>query len=111
MHALMEIVTSKIWVVIFLTWALLLSGVFSPWMGPPGLIQSLRLKNLLQSKHELAQHIESERDRLEGEFILLESNRVVQEHEIRRVLGYVAQDEIVFDFSAGENAISLVSVR
>jgi cell division protein FtsB len=39
---------------------------------------------------------------LQAEAELLEKNKLAQQREIRRVLGYVASDEIVFDFSSAE---------
>lgn len=37
---------------------------------------------------------------MEGEKVRLEKSAATQEREVRRVLGYAASDEIIFDFAA-----------
>ncbi|OFZ72125.1 MAG: hypothetical protein A3K03_12585 [Bdellovibrionales bacterium RIFOXYD1_FULL_44_7] len=90
---------SKIWISVFAVWCLLLSGLLTGVIGSPGVLQALRLKSLLDTKQMQLSAIEAEISRLDGEVVGLEKNRFVQEREVRRVLGYAAPDEIVFDFT------------
>ncbi len=79
-------------------WLVLISGAL-PWSGAPGIWQALQLRSLLEHKRQNLVRIEREVAELESEKKLLEADRTTQEREIRRVLGYAAPDEIVFDFS------------
>lgn len=97
-------IATRVWLFLFSTWAVLLTGVFaqfSVW-SPPGLIQWIQLRRLLESKDGQVALLESSIKRLDGEKQRLEKSRVAQEREIRRVLGYAAADEIIFDFTASE---------
>jgi hypothetical protein len=42
--------------------------------------------------------------KLEADSVALETDRAVQEREIRRVLGYTSKNEIIFDFSLSQSA-------
>lgn len=90
----------KIWIGLFVLWGFGLSGVVSHLTdrGGPGVLQALRLNALLTSKRDKLASIEAEIQRIQAESADLESNRLVQEREIRKTLGYAAPDEIVFDF-------------
>ncbi len=91
----------RLWLMIFGLWAVFLSGLFSSIVGSPGIIQAVRLRSLLQAKQAQMAKFEAEISRVERECESLEKSRVVQEREIRRVLGYAAPDEIIFDFGGG----------
>lgn len=93
---------TRIWIGIFAIWALLLTGAFSQWIGSPGVIQAIRLSDLLQSKQAQADQLEKQIAVLQAERIRLEKSPAAQEQEIRRTLGYAAPDEIIFDFTAAE---------
>ena len=93
---------NKLWFGIFGLWLLFLSGALSGLVGSPGVIQALRLSSLLYQKHEQLMATESDIARLEVETALLETSHVVQEREVRRVLGYAAPDELIFDFAESE---------
>lgn len=88
----------KLWLGLFALWALFLSGL----AGFPGVLQAARLNGLLQAKHKQLSELQSEISRMQGEAAQLEKNRIVQLREIRRVLGYAAPGEVIFDFSAGD---------
>ena len=96
--------STKIWVGVFAFWAVLLSGVLNSVVGSPGVLQSVRLNSLLQSRQTLLNSIEEEVSQMETEGHRLEKNRLAQEREIRRVLGYAGSDEIIFDFTATQQA-------
>lgn len=88
------------WTSLFGLWVLLLSGLFASFVGSPGILQQVRLENLLESKKFQLSKLQRELHQLQTEATQLESNRFAQESEVRRVLGYAASDEIIFDFSA-----------
>jgi hypothetical protein len=75
-----------------------LSGGAAPWTGTPGVLQELNLHSLLNSKEAEQVELQGAIDRLKGEADLLEHSKTVQHREIRRVLGYAADDEIIFEF-------------
>lgn len=89
-----------IWLVLFGIWGVFLSGVLVGLGGPPGALQAIRLNGLLSSKQAQLARLEVDIGRLEAEGTRIEKNRFAQEREIRRVLGYAAQDELIFDFTA-----------
>jgi hypothetical protein len=82
---------------------MILTGILAPRVGShsssPGVLQAVRLQNLLKSKEMQIQAIQGELDRLQTEASLLEKSTIIQEREIRRVLGYAAPDELIFDFT------------
>jgi cell division protein FtsB len=97
---------SRLWLGLFAIWGLMLTGVLASFVGSPGVIQLVRLKNLLDAKQTRLTQIQSEIDQLESERASLEKSHVAQQREIRKVLGYAAQDEIIFEFSAPERGLS-----
>jgi cell division protein FtsB len=93
----------RFWLLLTFAWLGLLSGVFfSKGGGPPGFLQWLSLRNELQARQQELTRIETETAVIEAESLKLEKSRFHQEKEIRRVLGYTAPDELIFDFSAAE---------
>lgn len=86
----------KIWIALFAVWVVFISGL----IGSPGVLQAIRLQQLLESKQAQVTQIQSDIRRLQGDASQLEKSRVIQQREIRRVLGYAAQDEIIFDFGS-----------
>jgi cell division protein FtsB len=92
----------RLWLVLFGFWLFFLSGIPAGLTHSPGMLQSFRLKKLLASKVAQGAKMEKEIHLLDTERTQLEKNRMVQEREIRRVLGYAASDEIIFDFSAAD---------
>ena len=88
----------KIWLMVFALWILFLSGI----IRSPGVIQAIRLNSLLDAKQTQIHGLEVQIAHMESEEGRLEKSRAEQEREIRKVLGYIASDEIVFDFSSAE---------
>jgi len=66
------------------------------------MLQLFRLKGLLHTKEAQVEQLKNQVERLELDSELLEKNRIAQQREIRRVLSYTAEDEIIFDFSSEE---------
>ncbi|MFZ9595715.1 MAG: FtsB family cell division protein [Bdellovibrionia bacterium] len=87
------------WLIFFGIWSLILSGVGSRWIGPPGVWQALELQGLFKLREMDLKTAEAQKQALEQEILLLEKNRFVQEREIRRTLGYSAADELIFEFT------------
>ena len=92
----------RIWLAIFGIWAVLLSGLLTPWVGSPGVLQLFRLQSLLSQKQDQAGKLESNLLELQAESERLQGSRIAQEREIRKTLGYAADDEMIFDFSTRE---------
>lgn len=93
---------TQLWIVIFIVWSISLSGL----VGVPGILQSLRLKSLLNSKQTQMNELQTELIRLQDEALGLEKNKVLQQREIRRVLGYSAPDELIFDFTPQQELLN-----
>ena len=79
-----------------------MSGALANWGSPPGVIQLARLHSLLDLKQDQLGQLRGEIGRLESDAVLLEKSKITQQREIRRVLGYAAPDEIIFDFTPTE---------
>lgn len=97
----------RFWTCVFALWGVLLSGVLASLGGGPGVLQGMRLNALLESKATQKSELETEIDRLNRDSDLLEKSKVAQEREIRRVLGYAAPDEIIFDFTTVDRVAEL----
>lgn len=87
-------------VALFAVWALFLSGVMHPLTATPGLYQLLKLEGLHAKRKAQLLAIEHELERTKLQISQIQSDPVVQDREIRRTLGYVKDDEMVFDFSS-----------
>lgn len=88
------------WMIVFGGWIIVLTGGLSPFFSQnPGVLQANRLTALKQEKVKLLQNLESEIHGMKQELELIQSNRWFQEREVRRVLGFAAPNEIVFDFN------------
>ena len=88
----------KLWALFFSVWLLLLTGLLHPWINSPGLQQWLEIRHVLQEQSQEIKTIEVESARMSGVIRQLETNPVAQEREVRKILGYVDESEIVFDF-------------
>ncbi len=96
---------NRLWVAIFSLWLFLLSGVFHGFFGgSPGVFQWLQLRALLSDRQTELEKSQLEIAKLEADSVALETDRAVQEREIRRVLGYTSKNEIIFDFSLSQSA-------
>ena len=85
--------------ILFGLWLVFLSGGLVKVLGTPGALLAYRLNSLLEIKQAELIKMQVELKRLQAEAIELESNPYVQLREIRKVLGYAAKDELIFDFS------------
>jgi hypothetical protein len=93
----------RIWLGIFGVWAFFLTGALSGLVGGPGVIQAVRLENLLHSRSARMDQIQNHISEIQSESVGLEKNPITQQREIRRVLGYAAPDELIFDFGSGSS--------
>lgn len=99
-----QLTPTRLWLAIFGLWLILLSGIFAGLGGSPGVIQALRLQSLLSQKQTELATLEANVEAIGQESAELEKNPIVQEREIRKVLGYAGPDEIIFDFSLSQSA-------
>ena len=88
----------RLWLGIFAVWLLFISGILQTYTGSPGVLQAFRLYQLHQNKIAQLAEMELKIAELEKEEKKLQTDRAYIEQEIRRVLGYVHSDEIVFQF-------------
>lgn len=93
----------RLWLGAFGVWAFFLTGAFSGLFGGPGVLQAIRLQNLLHSRATHLETLQSQLNTLQAEAELIQKSPAVQQREIRRVLGYAAPDELIFDFSSGSS--------
>ena len=91
----------RLWLGLFGVWAFILTGALSGIVGSPGVIQAIRLENLLHSKSARLDTLQTQLNGTSGPGRGLEKSAAVQQREIRRVLGYAAPDELIFDFGSG----------
>ena len=100
----------RLWQFLFAVWWVFISGAVHTLfrVGPPGVLQAVRLQMLLTERQQESGRIRGEIDRISTEIQRLENNRVALEREIRRVLGYAAPDELIFDFSASDRQLAAV---
>lgn len=90
---------NQLWLSLFGLWFIFLSGLLTPLVGTPGIIQAVRLKHIVQAKQEQFDQAEAALLKAQDEASLLEKSKLVQHREIRKVLGYTAPNELVFDFA------------
>jgi hypothetical protein len=88
----------KLWLFFFSFWALMLTGMFDPWIQSPGLKQWVRVRTTLQERRYEISEIEARSTTLHQVASQLEFNPIAQEREIRKVLGFLGAHEVVFDF-------------
>lgn len=96
---------ARLWSAILLLWSVLLTGILTPFVGSPGVIQAIRLQDLLDSRQKQVDQLQDQIRDLQLQAEALRDNRVLQQREIRRVLGYAASDELIFDFSSGNDGV------
>lgn len=75
-------------------WLVWISGIF----GNSGLIQAYRLGEVRRDMTLRITALENEKKRLESTLTSLESDAFVQEQTVRETLGFVRQNELVFEF-------------
>jgi cell division protein FtsB len=94
---------NQVWLGLFGIWCLILTGVFTSFLGDfaaPGVLQAIRIQNLLHSKNAQLEKIQTHINELQAEADAIEKSPVAQQREIRRILGYAAADEIIFEFGS-----------
>jgi cell division protein FtsB len=97
---------NQVWIAAFSVWGLILTGTLASVLGnlvAPGVLQAVRLQNLLQAKTVQLEKIQAHINDLQSDAELIEKSPITQQREIRRVLGYAASDEIVFEFSSNQS--------
>jgi len=90
---------NRIWGSFFLIWVLLLTGFFDFWVKSPGLKQWFNVNGQLSQKRHEIDAIEARTTFLLQVAKELQTNPVAQGREIRKVLGYLDENEAVFEFS------------
>ena len=91
---------NRAWAGFFAIWALLLTGTLGFWLKSPGLKQWYAVsKSLSEERQEIAE-VEARSILLSHMAHQLEFNSVAQEREIRKVLGYLGDQELVFEFES-----------
>ncbi len=89
----------KLWLAIFGIWFVLVSGILDFWIKSPGLKQWLQVELLVRERRQEIAVIEAKSNVFKNVAHQLENNPIAQEREIRKVLGYLGDNEIVFEFS------------
>jgi len=89
--------TNRLWIAFFAIWCLLLTGVLDFWFQSPGLKQWMKLETSVSHRRQEIADIEAQSAMLNEVARQLDSNSVAQEREIRKVLGYLGDQEVVFE--------------
>jgi len=89
----------KLWFGFFGVWLILISGLLDFWISSPGLKQWLQVELLVRKERQEIADIESKTEVFKQVAYQLENNPIAQEREIRKVLGYLGDQEIVFEFT------------
>jgi len=102
-HWVMQFVDKYIhhfWLGFFFLWMIFTSGFLYSYTHSPGLLQSWQLRSLLSEKKTELVETENKVVKLKKQAEAFKTNSYVQELTIRRVLGYTAPNEIIFDFTS-----------
>jgi len=91
---------NRVWFAFFAIWMILLTGTLGFWMKTPGLKQWHSVSSQVKERRQEIGTIEARSDLLINAAHQLEFNSVAQEREIRKVLGYLGEQELVFEFTA-----------
>lgn len=75
-------------------WLISLSGVF----GNSGLVQAYKLSQVRRDMTLRIVALENEKARLQATLMGLESDSFIQEQTIRETLGFVRENELIFEF-------------
>ena len=89
----------KIWLGIFGVWFLFLTGLLDFWIQSPGFKQWYKVESSLSERRQEIGAVEARSASLHDVIKQLDVNPIAQEREIRRVLGYLGEKEVVFEFS------------
>ncbi len=88
-----------VWLAFFAIWGIFLLGVFSKFTGTPGVIQKVELLSLLNSKKDELEKLKDSIAKMDQTIQEFQSNSHAQEIEVRKVIGFVEKNELVFDFT------------
>jgi cell division protein FtsB len=95
-----------VWIAVFAFWLFMLSGITRHFgVGSPGLFQYLEMNALLDERQSESAGLDADIARLEKNSAALEKSPAVQEREIRKTMGYVGENEMIFDFSRSSSSI------
>ncbi len=94
---------NRVWLGFFGIWSLLLSGLLDFWVQSPGLKQWMKVGDTLKERRQEIADVEARTVLFQSMARQLETNSVAQEREIRKVLGYLGDNELVFEFTPKEN--------
>jgi hypothetical protein len=89
---------TRIWLGFFAIWMILLTGLLDFWFHSPGLKQWYQVEASLNTYRQEIAAIEAKTTIQLEVARQLENNSVAQEREIRKVLGYLGDQELVFEF-------------
>jgi cell division protein FtsB len=90
----------KLWIGFFGIWLILVSGVLDFWLNKStGLKQWLQVELLVRERRQEIAEIEAKSESFKNVVYQLENNPIAQEREIRKVLGYLGNQEIVFEIT------------
>jgi hypothetical protein len=89
---------NRVWAAFFGIWLVLLSGLLDFWLKSPGLKQWYRVASALSDRRQEIDAIEGRSSHLQYVAKELETNAIAQEREVRKVLGYLGEKEVVFEF-------------
>ena len=89
----------QLWLGFFVIWCILLTGLLDFWVESPGLKQWYKISTTLRERRQEIADVEARSSILHEVSRQLESNSIAQEREIRRVLGYLGDQEVVFEFT------------
>lgn len=81
-----------------LGWFLILLLIVMGTFGKRGWLDLRRMRSENDKLNQQIIDLEKQRAKLESEVTGLTQNKNLQEHTIRRVLGYIRPDEIVIEF-------------
>jgi cell division protein FtsB len=91
---------NRVWAGFFAIWMLLLTGTLGFWLKSPGVKQWYSVSQSLKEQRQEIADVESNSTLLAHTAHQLEFNSVAQEREIRKVLGYLGDQELVFEFES-----------
>jgi hypothetical protein len=94
-----RISSDKLWMGFFFVWVFLLTGILDFWIQTPGLKQLWRVSSMLESRRQEIDGVEAKTALLSQIYRELQENPIAQEREVRKVLGYLGDQEVVFEFS------------
>jgi hypothetical protein len=86
---------SFLWIFFFSLWLILLLGVSSK---APGVLQLVHLRRLLAQKEQIKAELEQQCVQIQEGIEDFNANPYVRKSEIRRTLGYLAEDELMIEF-------------